>query len=352
MALENEKKDKERILSELKNEKRGLVKIKREQEKALEELTNAKDYSQKKKELAEEVSSLKQDLKEKQRKLREKEEEMKEQHRELVDFEEKCRKLQQLINQKKEQNKQQQFLKTKERDKINSRENTGNTGKRKKTKGQNLGINPGINIGMNLGYNNPKKQSAGSSGSGYIPSAADIQNLESQIEELQEENDKKERDFKLAQIGEQKKLNELNLNYEKLTLLFKEKDQECRLNALKINELKRQTRHTVLKPLNEYTSHKPSSHKRSAQKPKGKAKEKKKSLLFQDYAHDDKARELETNNQFIDQLQQLNNPPLPNDASANAHQTQKKKPSSSYSLYFFSSFFSFLGFGWFLMCIC
>ena len=77
------------------------MRIQREQEKALEEISNSKDFKARKKKITSELDEVKKALREKQGDLRKNEKIMKEQHEKLITLEEKCKKLHVAIKDKK-----------------------------------------------------------------------------------------------------------------------------------------------------------------------------------------------------------------------------------------------------------
>jgi hypothetical protein len=80
IALEDEQKDKERILAQLQEESESLLKVQREQEKALQALNKEGEYDIKIAELNEELRLAKEHLRKLQFKQREDEKSMKNQH--------------------------------------------------------------------------------------------------------------------------------------------------------------------------------------------------------------------------------------------------------------------------------
>ena len=80
VALEDEQKNKERILKQLQDESESLLKVQKEQEKALGKLNRHGDYDQKIGELGSELRVAKEQLRKLQFKQREDEKSMKAQH--------------------------------------------------------------------------------------------------------------------------------------------------------------------------------------------------------------------------------------------------------------------------------
>lgn len=103
IALEDEQKNKERILKSLQDESESLLKVQREQEKALQALNKEGEYDQKISELNDELRTAKEHLRKLQFKQREDEKGMKIQHEQLVLLEERCRKMRTMIKDKKKQ---------------------------------------------------------------------------------------------------------------------------------------------------------------------------------------------------------------------------------------------------------
>ena len=101
VKLEDELKNKTRILNELESEHQSLLTVQREQEKAYKQLSKEGDYQRKIDELSHELKSAKDRLKQLQMKQREEERHLKEQHERLVTLEEKNRKLYHLTEEKK-----------------------------------------------------------------------------------------------------------------------------------------------------------------------------------------------------------------------------------------------------------
>jgi len=139
-----------------------------------------------KEQLKEEFRQHKNELKEKQLILRKQEKVMKDQHEANVKLEEKCRKLQTMINEKKAGvlTNDQEATKTEE----------------------------------------------------------DVIKLRNEYKETEKEYNNEKRKYKELIAGQETRIKDLNYELEKLQLELKQKDQESRINSLKINELKRQLR--------------------------------------------------------------------------------------------------------------
>jgi len=185
VALENEEKAKKKIIQELEGEKHSLLRIQKEQKKAMDVMINEKELKKKRDQLKDELRNKKNELKEKQNLLRKQEKQMKEQHESLITLEEKCRKLQTLVYEKK--------------------------------------------AGLSNSSSEAKTED-------------DIKNLENEIKELEKTESAEKAKYKQMITTQENKIKELSLQIETLNLELKQKDQECRLNTLKINELKRQLR--------------------------------------------------------------------------------------------------------------
>ena len=155
-------------------------------------MINEKELIKKRDQLKKELKNKKTDYKEKQNLLRNQEKQMKEQHEAYISLEEKCRKLQTLINEKK--------------------------------------------AGLN---NNETK----------VVTEEDIEKLEKDIKELKGVHQEEKRKYKQMITIQENKIKELNAQMDTLTLEYKEKDKECRLNALKISELKRQIKLGAIRPI-------------------------------------------------------------------------------------------------------
>lgn len=200
-ALENQSKYLSGRIRELEAENESLQKIESEQKKALEEVQNAQNYKQRMQSLQQESRTLKERYRELLQKQKQDEKILKDQHERCVMLEEKTRKLHALVKSKK-----------------------------------------------------------GESDEPKVPEVTeqDIEELRGKMEET--ERKKKEEETRLkARIRElEAQVREARHNVDVYNVRLKEKDQECRLNALKIKELKRAVRHNQLKPL---------------EKPKSKAEE-------------------------------------------------------------------------------
>lgn len=148
-------------------------------------VANEKDLKKKKDQLKEELRERKNELKEKQNILRKQEKQMKDQHESLIKLEEKCRKLQALITQKK--------------------------------------------AGGNAASPEPQAKTQ-----------ADVEALQVEIKEEEKSYNEEKKKYKQLITSKEQKVKDLSLQLERLNLDLKQKDQECRINTLKINELKRQ----------------------------------------------------------------------------------------------------------------
>ena len=93
IQLEDDLKNKQRILKSVQEENESLLKVQREQEKALQALNKEGDYDRKISDLNEELRKQKEQLRKLQFRYREEEKSMKNQHEQLVLLEERCRKM-------------------------------------------------------------------------------------------------------------------------------------------------------------------------------------------------------------------------------------------------------------------
>lgn len=185
MALENEEVARRKVIQELESEKNSLLRIQREQNKAMDVVANERELKKRRDQLKEELRNKKNELKEKQGLLRRQEKQMKEQHEAYINLEEKCRKLQGIINNKR--------------------------------------------AGLSLGTTE-------------VITEGDVQALEDEIKILELSQSEEKKKYKQMIATQENKLKELTGQIDALGLELKQKDQECRLNALKISELKRQIR--------------------------------------------------------------------------------------------------------------
>lgn len=191
-ALENQSKYLSGRIRELEAENESLQKIESEQKKALEEVQNAQNYKQRMQSLQQESRTLKDRYRELIQKQKQDEKILKDQHERCVLLEEKTRKLHALVKNKKGESDEPKLPEVTEQD---------------------------------------------------------IQELRTKMEET--ERKKKEEEGRLkARIRElEAQVREARHNVDVYNVRLKEKDQECRLNALKIKELKRAVRHNQLRPL-------------------------------------------------------------------------------------------------------
>eukprot|EP00826_Nyctotherus_ovalis_P060391 TRINITY_DN8469_c0_g2_i1.p1 TRINITY_DN8469_c0_g2~~TRINITY_DN8469_c0_g2_i1.p1 ORF type:complete len:442 (+),score=151.18 TRINITY_DN8469_c0_g2_i1:31-1326(+) len=185
VALENEEVARRKVIQELESEKNSLLRIQREQSKAMDVMANERELKKRRDQLKEELRNKKNELKEKQGLLRRQEKQMKEQHEAYINLEEKCRKLQGIINNKR--------------------------------------------AGLSLGTTE-------------IITEGDVQTLEDEIKTLELSQSEEKKKYKQMIATQENRLKELTGQIDALNLELKQKDQECRLNTLKISELKRQIR--------------------------------------------------------------------------------------------------------------
>jgi hypothetical protein len=105
--LEDEQKNKKRILKELQEENAALVKVHEDQQKALSSLAKDAGYENKIYELNSELKHAKEHLRKLQQKQRDDEKTLNLQHQKLVTLEDKCRKMAILIKEKKKRKAEQ-----------------------------------------------------------------------------------------------------------------------------------------------------------------------------------------------------------------------------------------------------
>ena len=199
--LEDEQKNKQRILKQLQEENRALVKVQKDQEKALQSLSKENDYEKKIYVLNVELKKAKEHLRKLQQQKREDEKSMKIQHETLIMLEEKCRKMALVIKEKK-----------KKRQDMKKMENLQNS----QTK---------------------------------IYTKEDLRKLEEELKQAEQEKVQEEKKLKDQVKVQDSQIKQLQIELSMLTQQVKEKDQEYRLNELKIKELRRQLPSKVLKPI-------------------------------------------------------------------------------------------------------
>lgn len=153
-------------------------------------MINEKDLKQKRDQLKEELRNKKSELKDKQNLMRKQEKQMKDQHEAIIKLEEKTKKIQAIINEKK----------------------------------------------------------AGIVSTEEEKTDEDIKKMEEEIKELEKLQSDEKKKYRQMITVQETKINELTQQIDALNLELKQKDQECRLNVLKINELKRQLRLGSVKP--------------------------------------------------------------------------------------------------------
>ena len=201
--LEDEQKNKKRILLQLQEENRALAKVQKDQEKALQSLSRENDYEKKINELNLELKEAKDHLRGLQLRKREDERSMKAQHEQLVALEDKCRKMALVIKEKK-----------KKRQEVREQQNFKEMTKNKYTKD-------------------------------------DLANLEKELKFAEQEKLLEEKKLKDAVKHQELHVRALQTELANVTQQVKEKDQEYRLNELKIKELRRQLPAKVLKPIDQ-----------------------------------------------------------------------------------------------------
>lgn len=112
--LEDEQKNKKRILQQLQDENKALCKVQKDQEQALKSLSKENEYEKKIHELDGELKLAKEHLRKVNTKKREDERAMKHQHDQLIALEDKCRKMAIVIKEKKKQRQEIKQKDTKE----------------------------------------------------------------------------------------------------------------------------------------------------------------------------------------------------------------------------------------------
>ena len=100
IGLEDEVKNKERILKELQQENESLMNVQREQEKALLSLKKDYEFDDKISELNTELKQAKEKLRKLQFKQRQEEKILKQQHEHAIVLEERCKRMEQLVKEK------------------------------------------------------------------------------------------------------------------------------------------------------------------------------------------------------------------------------------------------------------
>eukprot|EP01022_Parablepharisma_sp_SALTPOND_P026602 TRINITY_DN64475_c0_g1_i1.p1 TRINITY_DN64475_c0_g1~~TRINITY_DN64475_c0_g1_i1.p1 ORF type:complete len:319 (-),score=62.16 TRINITY_DN64475_c0_g1_i1:985-1941(-) len=149
-------------------------------------IENEADFKKRKEQLKEELRNYKNELKEKQNLLRKQEKYMKDQHESFINLEERCRKLQTLVYERK------------------------------------AGIIPADD-------ENAKTEE-------------DVAKLREELKNTDKAYNEEKKKYKQLITGQETRIKDLSYELERLNLVLKQKDQESRMNSLKINELKRQLR--------------------------------------------------------------------------------------------------------------
>ena len=148
-------------------------------------MKNEKEIKKIQDQLKDELRNKKNELKEKQSIFRKQEKHLKEQHEAYIKIDEKCRRLQKLIDENKS------------------------------------GLSPNKDEEV---------------------TDEDIKTVEEEIKMLEQTQIEEKQKYKQMIKIQEESIKELTTQLDALNLELKQKDQQCRLNALKINELKRQTR--------------------------------------------------------------------------------------------------------------
>lgn len=160
---------KEKTIKELEEEEACLLKVQKEQKRAFEVLQEDLEIAKKKAEVAMNMKQKKAQIKYKQEELRKYEKEIKEQHEEIIKMEAKARKITQIVQEKKNQDKD-----------------------------------------TNKNQQKPIQ---------------DIESLKKEIEELEAIHIEEKKKYKKLVITQENKLKELTIQAEELQLQKKEKDK-------------------------------------------------------------------------------------------------------------------------------
>jgi len=195
VKLEDELKDRQRVLSELEKDKEALIKVQKEQDKALNVLTKEGDYDKKISQLNTELATTKESVRALKNKLRDEEKLLKNQLQQLMTTEEKCRKLLVLVNEKKSK------------------------------KADDIG-RPYVSVTEEV-----------------------IERLKNEVKQAEHEKNVEEKRLRQEVSAYDQKMKGMEHELNILSIQLKEKEQECRLNDLKIRELKRHIPHKALKPI-------------------------------------------------------------------------------------------------------
>jgi hypothetical protein len=196
--LENQSRFLTKRIKELEEQSSSLIKIEQNQKRALDNVTSNINFSQRMDALREECREVKDKYRELLNQQKQDEKNLKEQHQACIDLEDKCRKLKGMIKNRKP-----------------------------------LPPAPVIDEDEEPalpGYSN-----------------SDIDSMKRQIEKLEQK--KKDEEAKMKQrIKElESQVRDSRLSIDILNVQLKEKDQELRLNILKIKELKRASNNTKLR---------------------------------------------------------------------------------------------------------
>ena len=195
--LENQSIFLSKKLAELESEQSLLKKIEKEQQNALNSAQSSNTYPEKINQLRDDIRLNKEKYKELSIKHKQEEKIYRIQHEKCVDLEEKCRKLYDFIKKTKEEEKKN------DGEMIQEEEITEN----------------------------------------------DKQRLEEKIKKTEEIKNEEEGKIKNKIKASETQIREGNHHLAMLKIKLKEKDQECRLNLLKIKELRKAMKHNQLKPL-------------------------------------------------------------------------------------------------------
>ena len=209
--LENHSKFLSKHIEELESEQKSLKKIEKEQQKALISAQNSNTYPEKITKLKEDIRTCKEKYRELVAKQKQDEKLHKAQHEKCVDLEEKCRKLFEQIKKKK--------LEEEENKKKNN-----DTNERDVTED-------------------------------------DVKRLEEKIKQAEQTKNEEEMRIKKKLKEYEAQAREGKHNLDMLKIKVKEKDQECRLNALKIKELKKAMKQSQSKSVYRNFENNPSNQK-------------------------------------------------------------------------------------------
>jgi len=218
LHLENELKNEQKKFETLESEVSSLKKVEKEQNKAFAILNNDEDADRRLESIREEVQNAKTEVREKNEQLRKVDEEMKTQHSQTIEMEQKCRKIEYAIKHK----------------------------------------------------NDRKSQSEDENGT--VLTKEQAQQRLAEVEELEHQKKQEEKKFQKLIRQVEAKITQVDYDKNIWSIKLKEKEQEFRLNELRIKELKRQVPHKALKPLNNKESSKNQKKRKQVQDPRAHMK--------------------------------------------------------------------------------